>query len=317
MRTNPIIKKELMLGARTIKLPIALMFYSGTMAGISIFILMSATHFSELTGGYYWRRNLVEFDGLVTGFIILAIIQLVMICIIIPELTASSIAGERERQTLDIMLTAPISPLSIVMGKLGASICNVFLFVVSSLPAMAIPFLYGGIQWEYLGVFLAAMMCIAFFTGAIGVWCSAVYKKTIIAVIMTMAVELLFYIGTLAVVVAVYYYKYMQMMESNSVIGLSGIRMGWIPVILLFNPAIGFIDAIVGSCSGTSIINSLLGGSFVGKMSMASGMEKLLPYWTWISMGVAVLMGFGFVLLAARRIDSVRRKEKRVKIRKK
>lgn len=317
MRTNPIIKKELMLGARSIKLPIALMFYSGTMAAISMLILMSSTHFSEIESGYYWGRNLVDFDGLVTGFIALAIIQLVMICIIIPELTASSIAGERERQTLDIMLTAPISPFSIVMGKLGASICNVFLFVVSSLPAMAIPFLYGGIQWGYLGVFMIAMMCIAFFTGAIGVWCSSVYKKTIVAIIMTMVVEVLFYVGTISVVIAAYYYKYTQIMQTGGVIGISGIQLGWIPVVLLLNPAIGFVDAIYGSCSGESIIRGLFGGSFFGRMNIASGMEKLLPYWSWLSMGMAVLMGFGFVFLAARRIDAVRRKEKRIKLSKK
>ena len=47
MIRNPILKKELVLGARTIKLPIALMIYSGSMAGAAMGILNTAVN---LTG---------------------------------------------------------------------------------------------------------------------------------------------------------------------------------------------------------------------------------------------------------------------------
>ena len=146
MKINPILKKELLLGSRSIKFPIALMFYSGIMAIVALAILAgSASGFS----------GSVEFSALTMVFFVLAFMQLVLICIIIPILTAGSIAGERERQTLDLLLTAPVSSLTIVLGKLFSSMCNVILFVVSSLPAMAIAFIYGGIQWRFLFVFLA------------------------------------------------------------------------------------------------------------------------------------------------------------------
>ena len=303
MRINPILKKELVLGARSIKFPMALLFYSGFLSLVALFTLRN------FNNSYYYYGG-IDFSSLTSVFMILACIQLVMICIIIPILTAGSIAGEREKQTLDIMLTAPVSPLSIVLGKLLASMANVFLFVISSLPAMSIAFLYGGIQWQYLLTFMVSIMCIAFFSGAIGIWCSSVYKKTIISVIMAMAVELFFFIGTILVVIVSYYWKYEQLLSANGTLPASGIDMGWLPLLLLFNPAVGVSNAIINAYKGVSgieVIFQYLSGT------VASGITKLYPYWTWISLAVTLLLGFMFVVLAARRIDSVRRKEKHMK----
>ena len=190
--------------------------------------------------------------------------------------------------------------------------CNIFLFVVSSLPAMAIAFLYGGIRWEYLLIFMVSIMCIAFFSGAIGVWCSSVYKKTIVSVIMTIIVELIFFLGTILAVLAYYYVKYDRLLESGATIPSNGINVGWVPSILLFNPGIGFTDAIYTAYTGSSGAEMILKNSFFG--NAASGLVKLCPWWSWISMGITILLGMGFVLLAAGRIDSVRRREKHMKV---
>lgn len=306
MKANPILKKELVLGARSIKFPMALLFYSGFLSLVALFALNSFSNIYYYSGG-------TDFESLTSIFMVLAYIQLAMICIIIPILTAGSIAGERERQTLDIMLTAPISPVSIVLGKLFASMANVFLFVISSLPAMSIAFLYGGIQWHYLLVFMISIMCIAFFSGAVGIWCSSVYKKTIISVIMSMAVELVFFAGTFIVIVAVYYWKYEQLLRTTGAVSVSGVSVGWLPLILLFNPAVGFADAIINAYTGVSgievILNYLSG-------TVAPGMAKIYPYWSWLNLAATLLLGFLFVFLASRRIDSVRRKEKHMKVKK-
>lgn len=307
MIRNPILKKELVLGARTIKLPIALMIYSGIMAGTAMAILSSVTNLSSS----YYGNILDNYNTLTASFPFLAVMQLIMICIIIPILTAGSIAGERERQTLDIMLTAPVSSFSIVMGKLWSSIFNVLLFIICSLPAMSICFLYGGMEWSYLGIFLLSMLCIAFFDGAIGIWCSAKFRKTIVAVIMTMVTEFVFYIGTLAAFVSFYVYRYEQMasVRFNGVVDV-----GPLPLILLLNPAVGFCDTIFAACTGTRIVEGMLSGGFFGSIKMSDFILKLIPYWDWISFGITILLGFYFVILATSRVNSVNRKEKLVKV---
>lgn len=306
MKANPILKKELVLGARSIKFPMALLCYSGCLAITALVTL------DGITSNYRYYSNSMDFDTLTSIFMILAYMQLFMICIIIPILTAGSIAGERERQTLDIMLTSPVSPLSIVMGKLLASMSNVFLFVISSLPAMAIAFLYGGIKWQYLLIFMASIMCIAFFSGAIGIWCSSVYKKTIVSVIMGMLIELIFFVGTAMAVVAYYYVRYEQILQKTGTYPSSGINVGWVPAILLLNPGVGFTDAMFTAYTGSSGAEMILNMGIFG--TPAKALTKLCPYWTWLSMGITLFFGLCFVLLAAKRIDSVRRKEKHMKV---
>ena len=114
LRVNPILKKELKLGARTFKFPLGISVYGMIFSLISLLNLISNTRW--LTRVWYGNAmdwGYISYNSLNSGFTVLAIMQVVMLCIIVPVLTASSIAGERERQTLDIMLTAPVSSFSI------------------------------------------------------------------------------------------------------------------------------------------------------------------------------------------------------------
>ena len=305
MKGNPILKKELVLGSRSIKFPIALMCYSGCMALVALgFLALSDVRYNGTT----------NFELLTNIFLILAFLQLGLICIIIPVLTAGSIAGERERQTLDLLLTAPVKSVTIILGKLGSSMCNVLLFVISSLPAMSIAFLYGGIQWKFLFVFLVAIMVTAFFCGAIGVWCASLFKKTILSIIMTLVVELAFFLGTVVAVAGIYAGKYSIIINAaaNTATTSTGSmmtpQMGWTPAILYLNPAVGFVDAILHTYTGISFINQMLGSGAIG--TVAPKLVSLSAHWYWISFIVTVALGVFFIFLAARRLDAVRKKEK-------
>ena len=74
-----------------------------------------------------------------------ASLEFLMLILIMPAMTAGSISGERERQTLDLMLTTCMTPADIVLGKLEAALGTMFLMVVSSLPILAMVFVYGGV----------------------------------------------------------------------------------------------------------------------------------------------------------------------------
>lgn len=306
LQFNPIWRKEIKLGSRSIKFPLAVMAYAGILSLVAVGILNGATSYD-----YYWNMtNGMDYAALTDSFSVLAYVQLGLICIIMPVLTAGSIAGERERQTLDIMLTAPVSPFSIVMGKLWSALSNVFLFVIGSLPAMAICFLYGGIQWQYLLIFVLEIMVIAFFTGAIGIWCSSVFKKTIVSVIMTLVFEFIFYMVPLWIVIGAFAVKSNQLMAA----GLTDTpSLGNVPLIMLLDPAFGAVDGIGSACYGYSIAHMVFTEGLYGTFETAPFVQKISAYWSWISLVVTILLGFGFAFLAARRIDSVRLKGKRMK----
>lgn len=307
IKINPILKKEFKLGARTFRFPLSIAFYSMAFAAISFFLMiMNAGDFG------YGSGATVSYSGMNTSFVGLAIGQVVMICIIVPVITASSIAGERERQTLDILLTAPISSFSIAAGKLTAALANVFMFIVGTLPALSLCFLYGGIEWHYLLIFIVDIMLLAFFVGAIGVWCSAMFKKTIVSVIMTMLMEAIFYIVPLIIYIVIYTTRYNSQLlaATNTNQTVDSVYMGWSGLLLLFDPFITSINSLLTSNSTVGIVNAI-SDRMLESVDNASGFDFVMSHWTLFGSIVMIAIGFLFLFFTARKIDATGRKHGR------
>lgn len=311
---NPILKKELTLGSRSIRFPLSVMIYGGVLSLIAVAIVAGTGALSSVNYyGYNMYYSVVDYSTLTSSFLVLVNIQLAMICMIIPVITASSIAGERERQTLDVMLVTPISPFSLVAGKLLAALSNVFIFIISSLPALSLCFLYGGIKWHYLLIFVMSMMVMAFFIGAVGIWCSSVFKKTIASVIITMIIEGIFFAGP---VIAVVIYEGVHYAFIYNATGRypDSINIGWFPVLLLIDPILGFIDGMIASTSGAHVMSMVLDlFSSSGGVKTPAGFDLLADHWSWFSYVITILLGLFFMWLAAREVDSTRRKGKKMK----
>ena len=56
--------------------------------------------------------------------------EFLLLMFIVPAVTASSISGERERQTLDLMLTTRMSAGQIVGGKLLSALSTLLLLIL-------------------------------------------------------------------------------------------------------------------------------------------------------------------------------------------
>lgn len=73
-------------------------------------------------------------------------VMLALVLFFVPGLTAGSIAGERERQTLLPLQVTLLRPRSIFFGKVLASMSFMLLLVFASLPVMMVAYLLGGIR---------------------------------------------------------------------------------------------------------------------------------------------------------------------------
>lgn len=165
---NPVLVKEFRGRMRTMKTSFLLAAYLLVVGAIT-FGYMYLRYANQI----YYRPG--ENKDL---FMLLSILQLILIGVVAPSLTAGTISGERERQTLNILLTTHLSPTKIVMSKLTASLSFIALLVFATLPVYAIVFLYGGISpSQLLGVFVMYLMCMILF-GTIGMFCSAWFKRT-------------------------------------------------------------------------------------------------------------------------------------------
>ncbi len=73
-------------------------------------------------------------------------VMLALVLFFVPALTAGSIAGERERQTLLPLQVTLLRPRSILVGKVLAGTSFMLLLLFASLPVMMVAYLLGGIR---------------------------------------------------------------------------------------------------------------------------------------------------------------------------
>lgn len=131
-------------------------------------------------------------------FVGILIVQTLLTLMVAPALTSGAIAMEREKQTLDMLITTPLSTLGMVIGKLISSLAYVLLLIVGSLPLMAVVFTFGGIAPEDVVRAYVMLVAVAFGVGSIGLFVSALLKRTQMATAVSYVVVLLLTIGSLA-----------------------------------------------------------------------------------------------------------------------
>lgn len=83
----------------------------------------------------------------------------VTILLLVPSTLSGSISGERHAQTFQPLQLSLMSPTQIVLGKLTASLAYLIVLLLCAAPAMAIPFLLGGVPTTVvIGTFVALIL---------------------------------------------------------------------------------------------------------------------------------------------------------------
>lgn len=173
--SNPVLLKEFRQRFRTVKTPIIITLY---------LLVMGAVTFVFLYNEVY-KRGYFQLGSTESLYIVLSLLQLGLIALIAPGLTAGSISGEREKQTLHVLLTTQLSRTSIILNKLFSSVSFLFLLVLLTMPIYATVLIYGGVSpLQLLGTFGFFVLMILF-AGAFGIFCSAWLKKTSLSMIVS------------------------------------------------------------------------------------------------------------------------------------
>ena len=220
MKTNPVYKRECMVSARSFRLALVLLVFNGILALVALLNMYSALAQVRLTAE-------VQYTGFLDLYMFVASLEFLMLILIMPALTAGSISGERERQTLDLMLTTCMTPADIVLGKLEAALGTMFLMVVSSLPILAMVFVYGGVAISDLILLVCCFFAAAMFMGSIGLCCSALFRRTTAATVAAYVVTAVLTAGTCGINYLVTYINQMRIGEylaSAEAGGVSGGR---------------------------------------------------------------------------------------------
>jgi ABC-type transport system involved in multi-copper enzyme maturation permease subunit len=180
-------------------------------------------------------------------FTSLLMLETLLVVALAPAFTAGAISLEREKQTLDLLTTTPISSLSIVVGKLLSALTYLFILIFASIPMTAVVFVYGGVSPDDVVRGYVVLFATAIGLGSVGLFFSALMKRTQAATIAT-------YFGLLSVTLGSFFifYFWNTMTDGSGTIGRGfGPLQGRPPEALVYlNPYYAQADVLCGVENG-------------------------------------------------------------------
>lgn len=188
---NPIVVKEGVSRMRTWRAPVVATLYVSLIGAVGFAWLNLGEAASQFSDG----RPVAAVVGS-QAFAAMAFFQLGLVCLFAPALAAGAISGERERQTLDVLLVSRVSAFGIVWGKLLASMAYILLLILSALPLFSAVFLFGGIDLQQFVFSQVVTISTALCLGAMAVFFSALFQRSLAATVASYASAFVLTIGT-------------------------------------------------------------------------------------------------------------------------
>jgi ABC-type transport system involved in multi-copper enzyme maturation permease subunit len=187
---NPIVAKELRSRMRGWHAAVLLTAYLCAVGGLGCLVYSDEIGIST---------NVVAIGSIGgTIFKVLAATVLVTVALVAPGLVGPAISGEREHQTLDLLLVTPLRPARIVIGKLVAALAFVVLLVVVSLPLLSVALLLGGVPLSEVLEALALTLVFAFTLGALSMLFSVVLRRVTASTVVSYLAMLALALGPIA-----------------------------------------------------------------------------------------------------------------------
>ena len=232
---NPVLAretKERFRGRRT--MPWLLIFWILAIGLIAYLLFVIAREIAQSSFGLG--------QALATGFMgrflfeSMTLLVITAVVMVVPGLTALSIVGERERQTFHLLQVTQMSPLQLVIGKLGSSIAYFGILIVAVLPIVALPMIFGGTSFKDILVALAFLALLTVTLGSLSIWMSARAKSSRGAVSMAYAIAFFIAFLSFAGLGAEYFFA----LDERGNIPPEGVES----VSALFNPYIALVSAV-------------------------------------------------------------------------
>lgn len=273
---NPVLERESRVRMRGWKAPALVSLYVGLLGLVVWGIVAVANAEGDTTFA-------PEMGSIIFGF--LAFAQFALLVFSAPGLTAGAISGEREKQTLDLLLMTRMTPWQVVTGKLGAAVGFSLLLLFASLPVYSILFMLGGLSLSRLLFTLAVYVVTVLFMGAIGIYYSAVFKRTQAAVVAAYGTAFGLIIGSFILSILIFQAFHRPQDPWPD----------WALFLAWINPAMGAVSAVGGE---VAVVLGVYG------QSLATQAEKDALWWQYCLFGITASVAL--LALTARRISPLK-----------
>lgn len=119
-----------------------------------------------------------------------------MINLIAPALTAGAIVSERQRHSLDLVFSAPVSPKYFLVGKMVSSYRYIWMLLILSLPITSACVVLGGATWsDVISAYIILSLNALIYT-AISLLISALSRQPVAAIVWSYVAAVLYSIVT-------------------------------------------------------------------------------------------------------------------------
>ncbi|MDO4586977.1 MAG: ABC transporter permease subunit [Planctomycetia bacterium] len=182
MFIGPVFTREITIAPRRDRTFIARSVYGG------LLLLLICTAWLVMTGTQL-ITDVGDFSRFgITLFRILAPLQLIVMLFFSAILSAAAVAQEKDRKTLLLLLLTHLSNSELVLGKLLASLLEVLVFLIISLPILMMTSLLGGISYSQIVRVLLVTLFSMLLCGSVGS-CVALWRdKTFQAIAATVLI---------------------------------------------------------------------------------------------------------------------------------
>lgn len=165
---GPVLRYDLVCTARRARYFVMRFFYA-LLLFLALYVFY-ITRLKGVTAEKVAQKLLIDFAELFSYVYLL--IQYLLVVIMTPAYVGSAIAEEKERRTLEYLLTTDLRSQEIIFGKLASRVGNLLMFLLAGLPVLAFVLFYGGVDPELLkNGFLATLMTV-FSISAVSLVCS-------------------------------------------------------------------------------------------------------------------------------------------------
>ncbi|SES80032.1 ABC transporter permease [[Clostridium] polysaccharolyticum] len=190
MRINPVYLKDLKLNVRSIKFALLIFTYNLCFGIAIILFLYIGMHKGngQLAFDY---ESCEQMYSLISGM------ELVSIFFIVPALTAGAVAGEREKHTLDLLLTSKLKALHFICGKMAYVVTVVFVIIISGFPLTTVLTVTRSMPAKLELQFLILLFVTSLYVTSVGIFFSTIKNSTISAAVWTYVFLILITVGTI------------------------------------------------------------------------------------------------------------------------
>lgn len=308
MKLNPVFKKEIISGSRSVKIPLTMFAINSILALIMVINLASTASDLVYSGSVdsliYRMKSYREF----CFFVLITIF--VVLFLFVPNYTASLLASERENQTFEMLITSSFPLIRIVLGKLLAGLSILYTILFSAMPLLVVMMVFYSVRFKNILYLVTVMMVLGIYLAAISTFTALKAKNSKTAIAQGFIGVLSVIFGTMCIIIAIYVSRELRINWNYYFHDgfRTDVEMGAEKYIFLLNPVLLAADVIYRIMGKSNGLMSMLNTAFDAKSSVD---VFVIDNWSVICCVLYLIISMLLIIASSLRVDVLRKGKNR------